>query len=419
MKFPLFSIFTMKIWTSLSLYTSFAPAGKRLQCFGLPKSSERALNAEPPIIEIVLNKYAPLGCDNLAQGVCRWGPPGATQGVIKATDEKDYKYGDILGDSSLRAALADKLAQSNGLNLAGQEIMVTAGGNQAFVNVALALCDPGDKVVVVKPFYFSHLVALQLAGTSICYADFQAETLLPDMGHLRSLVTSDCKMLVLTSPNNPSGAVIPKDMLLEIVDLCKEAGAWLVLDEAYEHFTFGRAEHFSPCANSLEYDGIVHLYTMSKSYGMAGWRVGYMLYPSRVSNEMQKIQDTLPTHASIKSQAIAHACLTSPSAGFQWVRSQVNSLHRCREAMWNAVKDTGTVKTEGAFYFLVKIPSGIEDMEAVDFLATKHGVMVLPGSAFGAPGYLRASYGSLPEEKCLKTISKLKSGLKGLAMMKK
>jgi len=397
-------------------------SSKICSSFALPSSSKRALAAEPPIIEIILNKYAHLGCENLAQGVSRWGPPEHVLTKIEDKEERNHRYGPILGDPSLVAALEAKLSSTNNLDLSNQEIMVTGGGNQAFANVAFALCDPGDQVAVIRPYYFSHLVALQLAGADVKFGDFDEETLLPDLCHLKSLLDSGCRMVVLTSPNNPSGAVVPPDMIKEIVEMCRQACAWLVFDEAYEDFMFDGAEHLSPCANKLGYDGIIHLFTMSKIYGMAGWRVGYMVYPKRISDSMQKVQDTIPTHACIKSQAIARACLEFSEKyklghdGETWEASRVGGLARCRAAAWAALAPLGTrtARARGAFYFLARLPPGSDDTEAVGFLAENHGVMVLPGSAFGAPGHLRISYGSLPEARCLAALGQLKEGLKAL-----
>ena len=236
------------------------------------------------------------------------------------------------------------------------EVMVTAGGNQAFVNVALSLVDPGDTVLVLKPYYFSHVVSLQMAGANVKFASFDKETFLPNLQEVEEMVKQEnIKMIVLTTPNNPSGVVYPEATLLELKNICQDKGVWMVIDETYEHFVYNKNEenpnvveanrkvepdtdkceniqgeenqqstvhelvggttqehhaeakyrHISLCGNKVNFPGIIHLYSFSKSYGMAGWRVGYMVYPSHLQEYMRRFQDTIPTHASIISQYAA------------------------------------------------------------------------------------------------------------------
>ncbi|CAM9658966.1 unnamed protein product, partial [Choristocarpus tenellus] len=258
---------------------------------------------------------------NLAQGVAHWDPPSSALDLIcggqsQLTDKEIHRYGPALGLPALHDALVRKLEEENGLDMGGQEVMITAGGNQAFAMVALALLDPGDRVILMKPYYCAHLCAVQLAGAEVVGCDWDAKTLLPDLLHLRKEVEKGAKMVVITTPGeslhmarNPSGAVCPPEMMDQIVDLCRDKGVWLVVDEAYEHFLFDGASHYSPCGNRLGYPGLIHLYTMSKSFGLAGWRVGYAVYPAWAGDNMVKVQDTLPTHASIAGQRVALAAL--------------------------------------------------------------------------------------------------------------
>ncbi|CAN0423875.1 unnamed protein product, partial [Hapterophycus canaliculatus] len=125
----------------------------------------------------------------------------------------------------------------------------------------------------VQPFYCAHQCAVQLAGGTLAECGWDPLTLLPDMEQLRREVNKGIKMVVITTPGNPTGAVCPRETLVEIAHLCRENGSWLVTDEAYEHFLHDGERHYSPCGNSLGYpDGIIHLFSMSKSFGLAGWR---------------------------------------------------------------------------------------------------------------------------------------------------
>ena len=218
-------------------------------------------------------------------------------------------------------------------------------------------------------------------------------------------------MVVLTTPNNPSGAVVERERMEKLLQACQRLGVWCVVDEAYADFTFDGAEHFDFDALQRRRGGVgvagrgagdmaprhweprdvlVRLHTFSKSLGMAGWRCGYVLYPKRaLGDAMTKIQDAIPTHASIASQEIARFALAEhegeersagpaserdqsqqvplprppprspPAAHRGWVARQVAGLERCRERLWAAVQPMGTVRTTGAFYFLVPLPPAV------------------------------------------------------------
>ena len=194
---------------------------------------------------------------------------------------------------------------------------------------------------------------------------------------------------------------------------------------------------------------------MSKSYGMAGWRLGYMVYPKHLHPAMRSLQDTIPTHATIASQQVGLAAMDPTEGGggkevslnkpcqrsaklwpwrplscrmlcsrsewvlvlvAQWVKERVASLQRCRERMWGVVSHylPRTVRTNGAFYFCARLPDHLAEDDVVTFLARECKLLVMPGRAFGAPGHLRLSYGSLPEEPCMAAIDRLERGLKQL-----
>jgi aspartate/methionine/tyrosine aminotransferase len=386
-----------------------------------PELSHRVRNTVPAYIDEVVAKYASdpecqtKGFKNLAMGVARWGPPESAVRYLQGDGTQGamcYRYNDVLGVTALREALVRKLQLSNGLNMNGQEVMVCGGANQAFFNVAMALLDDGDVALLPKPYYFSHLAAMQLAGARVEHCGWEPDTMLPDMVELSTrLRQGDVKLLVLTTPANPSGAVCPRERLEAIIDICREMRTWILVDEAYEDVLHDGVEHVSPCAHALNYQGIIHCFTMSKSYGMAGWRVAYLVYPSHISSYMQRINDAIPTHASVAGQMVALAAL---EAGPSWASEQASRLQVSRDALWEAVSDTGAVKTSGAWYFLVPLPPGCSEEVCVDELVRTHGVLVMPGSAFGAPHFARVSYGSLSDEDCWQASRNLREGLNRL-----
>lgn len=223
---------------------------------------------------------------------------------------------------------------------------------------------------------------------------------------------------MLTSPNNPSGVVWQEGDYKRIIALCKQHGTWLVVDQTYYEFLYDGANHVFPCSSRFQYDNIIHIFSLSKIFGMAGWRVGYVVYPKCLSGSMRKLQDTIPTHSTILSQKLALKCLetydTTNPAHNPWFQSHLQSLQQVREVLWPVLQPLGTVYTTGAFYFLVPVPLHVEEREAVDILAKEFGVLLMPGSPFGAKNHLRLSYGSIPPEQGLEAVDKLRQGFQKL-----
>jgi katanin p60 ATPase-containing subunit A1 len=392
----------------------------------VPQISASALAAEPAAVEEVYKRHWREGLHNLAPGLPYWGPPPECAAVLAhaATPEVFgsralHRYADVRGDPRLLAAIERKLARENGIAMADRRLIVTTGANQAYVSALLATCAAGDSVLVFAPYYFTHLVAMQLIGVRPYVVQCDGETLLPRLGAMREAVRAEgarLKAVVLTSPGNPSGVVIPPALLRALVLEALELGLWLISDEAYEHFTFDGAVHAS-----AEGPHVISLFTMSKSYGMAGWRVGYMCYPQRLDEVLLKIQDTVPTHATTLAQTVAAAAL---DVGSGWVRERVATLHATRAAVWDAVEATlgertGTrsVVGQGALYAFVQLPPDVSDEEGVRFLADECSVLVLPGSSAGMPGYLRISFASVEpgSEEAACALGALRKGLDCIA----
>ena len=288
--------------------------------------------------------------------------------------------------------------------MARRDVMVTTGANQAFAHALLAVCDPGDEVILFRPYYFSHLVAVQLLGLQPVFLDCDAHSGLPDVGALHiALQRPAVRACVLVSPSNPTGAVCPTNVVARIRADCHAAGTWLISDEAYEHFLFGSAQFSSPL-NSLgaagEDECVLSLHTFSKSYGLAAWRVGYLSYPVHLHDSLLKVQDTLPTHACRASQRVALAALDQ--LGTPWVEDRVGTLDPARRLLWEAVRplhDKLTPQPDGAFYYWLPLPPHLthDDEAAVRWLAEDYNLLLLPGSAFGRPGFLRLAYGTLAD----------------------
>ncbi|PSR96099.1 Aspartate aminotransferase like [Actinidia chinensis var. chinensis] len=380
--------------------------------------AKRAIQTDTPVmVQIQEVLRGAKDAMSLAQGVVYWQPPKRALDRAKEIvwDPAVSRYGADEGLPELREALIRKLRQEN--NIHKSSVMVTAGANQAFVNVVLTLCDAGDSVVMFAPYYFNAYMSFQMTGvTDILVGPGNPETLHPDTDWLEKTLRETKptpKLVTVVNPGNPSGTYIPEPLLKRISDICRDAGCWLVVDNTYEYFMYDGLKH-----SCVEGNHIVNIFSFSKAYGMMGWRVGYIAYPSAVDGfaaQLLKIQDNIPICAAIISQRLA---LYSLEMGPEWVTEQVKHLVKNRALVLEALSPLGekAVKGgEGAIYLWAKLPDkSVDDFEVVRWLAYKHGVVVIPGSACGCPGHVRVSFGGLLEEDCRVAAERLRKGLEEL-----
>lgn len=382
------------------------------------KLAKRALETETPVMVQIQELYRGIkDAVSLAQGVVYWQPPKQALNKVKELvfEPKISRYGADEGLPELRDALMQKLQREN--KLYKSKVMVTAGANQAFVNLVLALCDAGDSVVMFAPYYFNAYMSFQMTGVSnILVGPGDPKTLYPDADWLEQILKKSNpapKVVTVVNPGNPSGTYIPEPLLKRISDLCKDAGSWLIVDNTYEYFMYDDLKH-----SCIEGDHVANIFSFSKAYGMMGWRVGYIAYPSEVdgfSEQLLKVQDNIPICASIISQYLA---LFSLEVGIDWVRDQVQDLVKNRELVRDALLVLGedSVKGgEGAIYLWAKLPEKFQDdFEVVRWIARRHRLILIPGSACGCPGHLRISFGGLPEAETAVAAKRLREGLEEL-----
>ncbi|XP_057969823.1 aromatic aminotransferase ISS1 isoform X2 [Malania oleifera] len=377
--------------------------------------ARRALETDTPVmVQIQQLLRGVKDAMSLAQGVVYWQPPKQALDKVKELvwEPSTSRYGADEGLPELREALIKKLHQEN--KLYKSSVMVTAGANQAFVNLVLTLCDAEDSVIMFAPYYFNAYMSFQMTGiTNILVGPGHPKTLHPDADWLEKTLLETKptpKLVTVVNPGNPSGTYIPVPLLKRISDLCKDAGSWLVVDNTYEYFMYDGLKH-----SCMEGDHIVNVFSFSKAYGMMGWRVGYIAYPTDVEGlgaQLLKVQDNIPICASIISQRLA---LYSLETGPEWVTEQVKDLVKNRTLLLEALSPLGNdaVKGgEGAIYLWAKLPEKYrDDFEVVYWLARRHGVVVIPGSASGGPGYIRISFGGLKEDDCRAAAERLRRGL--------
>jgi aspartate/methionine/tyrosine aminotransferase len=374
---------------------------------------------QAPIIPIVGEwiRQSP-GTISLGQGMVAYGPPQEALDAIPRflADPSAHRYGPVEGLAPLVDALARKLTTENGLDLSRSRIFVTAGGNLAFMNAVLAVADPGDDVILQAPFYFNHEMAVEMAGcTPVVVPTDRAYQLRLDA--IAAAITPRTRAVVTISPNNPSGAVYPAADLAAVNALCAARGLWHINDEVYEYFTYGDARASSPGAAPGADLHTISLYSLSKAYGFASWRIGYMVVPEALAVAVNKIQDTLlicPPHIS---QAAAIGAL---SAGRSYCDRHVVALAEVRTRVLDRLGELAGLaeapSADGAFYCLLRVTTPIDAMTLAERLIREHRVATVPGTTFGLHDgcYLRISYGALAPETVEEGMGRLVAGIRAI-----
>jgi aspartate/methionine/tyrosine aminotransferase len=358
------------------------------------------------------------GTISLGQGVVSFGPP--PEAVARLAEfpasADDNHYGPVEGDEDLVEAIEAKLEAENHVRPdASRRVVVTAGGNMAFMNAVLAVTDPGDEVILQAPYYFNHEMAVVMAGcrTVVVPTDKNYQ-LRPDV--IRRAISSRTRAVVTISPNNPSGAVYPEEAIREVNTICAERSVFHIHDEAYEYFTYGSAGHFSPASIDGSAGHTVSLFSMSKAYGMAGWRIGYMVIPATLFEPVNKIQDTILICPARASQRLA---LEALRVGSGYCRSRLRDLEAVRNNVLAALQPLeeegicSVARPDGAFYCLLRVRVSLDPLSLAERLIRSHGVAVVPGSAFGMKGCcLRVSYGALDARAIEEGTKRLAEGLR-------
>jgi aspartate/methionine/tyrosine aminotransferase len=386
--------------------------------------SRRLAAVQAPVIPIVGRWTAETpGTISLGQGVVSYQPPPEAIDAARSFGGTlaDHRYGPVEGLRPLVHAIQRKLAAENQIVLDGaSRIVVTAGGNQAFMNAVLAIADPDDEVILPAPYYFNHEMAIVIAGAKAVGVRTTADYQL-DLGAIENAITRRTRAVVTVSPNNPTGAVYPESDLRAVNAICRDHGILHIHDEAYEYFTYDGVRHFSPGSIEGAAAHTISLYSLSKAYGMASWRIGYMVIPAALDEAINKIQDTILICPPAVSQ---HAAVAALGVGRSYAAAHVDRLNATRRTIFDALSQPDVPcdvpPSLGAFYYLLRVHSDMDSMTLAERLIREHRVATIPGSAFAdaSPCSIRISYGALDADSILEGIRRLAEGLRALAAAK-
>ncbi|MDR3111844.1 MAG: pyridoxal phosphate-dependent aminotransferase [Elusimicrobiota bacterium] len=350
-------------------------------------------------------------------------PENIKKSAISAINSGFTKYCPVGGTLEIKNAIISKLKKDNFLDYLADEIIVSCGAKHSLYNLFQAIINDGDEVIVPAPYWVSYPDMIGLAGGKaiIVTADY-ANNFKVTPEKIENALTSKTKAIVLNSPSNPTGTTYSKDELQAIAQVCVKNKILIISDEIYEKLSYDNFKFYSIAQSSAQAkDLTVIINGVSKAFAMTGWRIGYAAGPKEIITAMLKIQSQSTSNACSISIKAAVEALNGEQQAVENMRNEFEKRRNYIVDRLNMVEGVKCLKPEGAFYvfpnverLLGKTYSGKlvnSDMELADFLLEKAKIAVVPGTAFGAKGYLRLSYAASLEN-IKNGIDRLESALK-------
>ncbi|HZB48953.1 MAG TPA: pyridoxal phosphate-dependent aminotransferase [Mycobacteriales bacterium] len=319
-------------------------------------------------------------------------------------DPRNHRYTPAAGLPELREAVAAKTARDSGLSVAASQVLVTNGGKQAVYQAFATLLDPGDEVLLPAPYWTTYPEAIALAGgVPVEVVTDESSGYLASVEQLEAARTPRTKVLLFCSPSNPTGAVYPPERVEAIGRWAAETGLWVVTDEIYEHLTYSGARHVSmPVVAPELVDRCVVVNGVAKTYAMTGWRVGWMLGPPDVIRAAANLESHLTSNVANVSQRAALAAVSGDLAAVHEMRAAFDRRRQTIVRMLREVPGMECPEPLGAFYAYPSVRGLLgrelrgrtpaNSAELAELILDEAEVAVVPGEAFGTPGYLRLSY---------------------------
>jgi aspartate aminotransferase len=338
--------------------------------------------------------------------------------VAAAHDPKNHRYTPVAGLPELRAAIAAKTERDSGYTVDASRVLVTNGGKQAVYNVFAALLDPGDEVIVIAPYWTTYPESIKLAGgTVVEVITDETSGYRAGLEQLEAARTDRTKVLLFVSPSNPTGAVYPPEAVAAIGRWAAEHGLWVVTDEIYEHLVYGDARHVSMATAVPELDDrIVVLNGVAKTYAMTGWRVGWLIGPTDVVKAATNLQSHATSNVSNVAQAAALAAVSGDLSAVAAMRAAFDRRRRTIVSMLSDIPGVVCPEPEGAFYVYPSVRgllgrplrgrTASSSVELAEIILDEAEVAVVPGEAFGTPGYVRMSY-ALGDDDLVEGVSRI------------
>ena len=344
-------------------------------------------------------------------------PDHVKQAAIEAINNNQTRYTAVDGMPSLKQAIINKFANDNGLNYAADQVLVSCGGKQSFFNLAQALLNPGDEVIIPAPYWVSYpdMVLLADAEPVIVQGD-QSQDFKITPEQLKAAITDKTRLFVINSPSNPSGKSYSKAELKALADILLDYPDVLIAtDDMYEKILWTE-EAFCNILNACPelYDRTIVLNGVSKAYAMTGWRIGYAAGPADLIKNMKKVQSQSTSNPTSISQVAAQAALEGDQSRLAEMNSAFRDRHDYVLAELNTIDGIDCIASDGTFYIFpdftqVMKKLGIaDDVTLASRILEEAEVALVPGSAFGSPGHMRISFAT-DMESLQKALERIKN----------
>jgi aspartate aminotransferase len=351
-------------------------------------------------------------------------PRHIKEAAIKAIEANFTKYTANEGAPDLIQAIIKKLSLENGLHFEPDQILVSNGAKQSIYNALQAICNKGDEVVIITPYWVSYPEMVKLVDAVPIFVKTTIEQKFkPDVRSIRRAINEKTKALIINSPNNPTGTVYTRSLLEEIAAVVKETGIYVISDEIYEKVLYDGARHFSIGSLRGVKDLVITVNGVSKAFSMTGWRIGYMGGPIAVMKAAAKFQSQVTSNANSIAQKATVAALSGSTNDLD---AMVAEFKRRRDFVidsLSAIREVKIFVPEGAFYVFFGVEKFLgrkfngqlinKSTDLAEYLLEKHGVATMPGFAFGDDKCLRISYACSMGE-LEKGMKRLKAALEGL-----
>ena len=358
----------------------------------MPELSRRVQTFTDSVIRRMtrINDMTP-GSINLSQGFPDFDPPKEILEALKAAAEHGpHQYSITFGAKNFRDALADMYTKKWNRPIdPDKEIVVTCGGTEAMMAAMMTVCNPGDKVAVFSPFYENYGADAILSGADPIYIPLVPPDFYYDRAVLEQAFRDGAKALILCNPSNPCGKVFTMGEMEEIAELAKRYDAFVITDEVYEYIIYDGNRHISMAALPGMYERTITCSSLSKTYSMTGWRLGYLIGPERVIEAAKKVHDFLTVGAAAPLQEAAVTGLKFGPEYYEWLKDLYTEK---RDYLCGRLEQMGLPHTtpQGSYFVLVNISgflerpefSGWTDLEFCEWMIKKYGVAAVPGSSF-------------------------------------
>ncbi|HJC14255.1 MAG TPA: pyridoxal phosphate-dependent aminotransferase [Candidatus Fusicatenibacter intestinigallinarum] len=357
----------------------------------MPKLSERVGTFTDSVIRRMTRISDEYGAINLSQGFPDFDPPHEMlDALAKVAYEGPHQYPITFGAENFRQALARKQGKAIGRAIDPEtEIVVTCGGTEAMMCVMMTICNPGDKVMVFSPFYENYGADAILSGAAPIYIPLVPPEYTFDLGLIEKGFQEGAKAIIICNPSNPCGKVFSREELMQIGELALRYDAFVVTDEVYEHMVYAPYRH--TCMASLPgmYDHTITCNSLSKTYSITGWRLGYLIGPEEVIEAAKKVHDFLTVGAAAPLQEAAVTGLNFPDSYYE---NLLKIYTEKRDYFLKGLDEIGLKHNvpQGTYFVLIDIQefldlpqfSGWTDMEFCEWMIRNIGVAAVPGSSF-------------------------------------